>query len=88
MNYRHHNMNKREHPHPLHTPPKIICLSENGITSPSMMELSENKDHTDINENVTLFQLMYMAGNVVHAVSISGICIYDSNDNKALPLVK
>ena len=34
----------------------------------------------DISDNVTLFQLIYMIGNVNHAVSISGTWMYNSNN--------
>ena len=33
---------------------------------------------TDISENVTLVQLMYSLGNVNHAISVVGYCIFDS----------
>ena len=36
----------------------------------------------DINKNVTLAQLMDIIGNVIHAVSISGIWIYESKWKK------
>ena len=42
----------------------------------------------DINEYVTLVQLMESLGNVNHAISIVGYCIFDSNYNKALCLTQ
>ena len=42
----------------------------------------------NINEYVMLIQLMDSPGNVSHSDSISGVWIYDSNDEIALPLVK
>ena len=40
----------------------------------------------DISENVTLVQLMDSLGNVNHAISVVGCCIFDSNYEKALVL--
>ena len=40
----------------------------------------------DISENVTLVQLMDSLGNVNHAISVVGYCIFDSNYYKALLL--
>ena len=37
---------------------------------------------------VTLVQLIDKHGNVRHDVIIYGVCIYDTNNNKVLPLVK
>ena len=42
----------------------------------------------NINEYVMLIQLMDSPGNVSHSDSFSGVWIYDSNDEIALPLVK
>ena len=42
----------------------------------------------DIGEHVTLVQLIYIAGNVNHVVSIIRCWIYDSNYKRALPLIK
>ena len=33
----------------------------------------------DISENVTLVQLMNSLGNMNHAISVVGYCIFDSN---------
>ena len=38
----------------------------------------------DISEDVILVQLMDARGNVNHAISIIGHCIFDYNDEKAL----
>ena len=40
----------------------------------------------DISEHVTLVQLMDSLGNVNHAISVVGYCIFDSNYKKALVL--
>ena len=40
----------------------------------------------DIIENVTLFQLMDLLGNVNHAISVVGKLIFDSNYEKSLVL--
>ena len=40
----------------------------------------------DISEYFTLVQLMDTVGNVTHAVSIVGKCIFDSNYKKELSL--
>ena len=37
-----------------------------------------------ISENVTLVQLMYSLGDLNHAISVVGYCIFDSNYEKAL----
>ena len=37
---------------------------------------------TDISEHVTLVQLMDSLGNVNHAISVVGYCIFDSNYEK------
>ena len=42
----------------------------------------------DISEYVTFNQLMDTVGNVNHAVSIYGGCIYDSYYRRALSLIK
>ena len=42
----------------------------------------------DINEDVTLVQLMDSLGNVNHAISVVGYWIFDSNYNKALCLTQ
>ena len=39
---------------------------------------------TDISENFTLVQLMVSLGNVNHAISVVGYCIFDSKYKKAL----
>ena len=40
----------------------------------------------NVNEYVTLVQLMESLGNVNHAISIVGYCIFDSNYERALCL--
>ena len=40
----------------------------------------------DISENFTLVQLMDSLGNVNHAISVVGNCIFESNYEKALVL--
>ena len=40
----------------------------------------------DISENFTLVQLMDSLGNVNHAISVVGYCIFDSNYKKTLVL--
>ena len=42
----------------------------------------------DIGEYVTLVQLMYNFGNISRDVIISGIYIYNANNNKLLILLK
>ena len=42
----------------------------------------------DISENVTLVQLMDSYGNLNHAISIVGHCIFDSNYKKAIFLTQ
>ena len=39
-----------------------------------------------ISENVTLVQLMYLLGNVNHAISVAGYWIFESNYKIALAL--
>ena len=41
---------------------------------------------TDIIEIVTLVQIMDYLGNVNHAISVIGYCIFDSNYKRALVL--
>ena len=41
---------------------------------------------TDIREYVTIVQLMDYLGNVNHAISVAGYCIFDSNYEKSLVL--
>ena len=48
--------------------------------------MCEYKMLEEISENVTLVQLMYLLGNVNHAISIVGNWIFDSNYEKALVL--
>ena len=42
----------------------------------------------DISANVTLVKLMYLLGNVNHAISVVGSWIFDSNYERALVLNK
>ena len=42
----------------------------------------------DMSETVPLVQLMELLGNVNHAISIVGYCIFDSNYKKALCLTQ
>ena len=41
---------------------------------------------TDISEHVTLFQLMDYSVNAIHAISVVGYWIFDSNYKKSLIL--
>ena len=51
-------------------------------------KMNEYKMLEDISANFTLVQLMDSLGNVIHAISIVGICIFDSNYERALVLNK
>ena len=48
----------------------------------------EYKCLEDISANVTLVQLMDSLGNVNHAISVVGNCIFDSNYEKSLVLIR
>ena len=49
-------------------------------------KMGEYKILKHISENVTLVQLMDSIGNMNHAISVVGNCIFDSNYERALVL--
>ena len=51
-------------------------------------KMGEYKILEDISANVTFVQLMDSLGNVNHAISVFGSCIFDSNYERALFLNK
>ena len=55
----------------------------------SMQEYRKNGSFNILNnifEQVTLVQLIYFVGNVSHAISVFGYCIFDLNYEKSLAL--